>query len=423
MSIPLQELKGLHLIHDHTDAETLAALPKGTPFYLGVDPTAPSLHLGNLVPFMLLVRLARAGLRPVVLFGGATAAIGDPSGRNAERPLLEQDEIAKNIEKMEAQVREIAARCGVGECEFVNNSTWTENLSTLTFLRDIGKHLTVNYMLAKDSVKNRIGGEGISFTEFSYQVLQAFDFFHLYVTKEVALQIGGADQWGNITGGLELIRKKVLGGHAHAISVPLLVDAEGKKFGKSTGGGSLWLDRVMASPFKIHQYLINTRDEDALRYLPTFCIWPTDVITDTIERHQAAPQDRIAQHALADEVVRIIHGDDAVSEARRCASVLFGESFDGISDDMLREIFADVPSQIIPREEAAALSIVDLLVKAGVTPSKGEARRLIQGGGAYLQNNRIDDPAAQLSQRELDRSFIVLRSGKKRYYLVELANS
>ena len=423
MAIPLQELKGLHLIHDHTDAETLATLPAGTSFYLGVDPTAPSLHLGNLVPFMLLVRLARAGLRPVVLFGGATAAIGDPSGRNSERPLLEREEIAKNIEKMEAQVRAIAARCGVDQCEFVNNATWTENLSTLTFLRDIGKHLTVNYMLAKDSVKNRIGGEGISFTEFSYQVLQAYDFCHLYVTKGVALQIGGADQWGNITGGLELIRKKLPGSHAHAMSVPLLVDTEGKKFGKSTGGGSLWLDRSMASPFKIHQYLINTRDEDALRYLPTFCIWPAETIADIVERHNAAPQDRIAQHALADEVVRIIHGVEAVSEARRCASVLFGESFDGISDDMLRDIFADVPSQIIPRGQAAALSIVDLLVKAGATPSKGEARRLIQGGGAYLQNNRIDDPAAQLSQKELDRSFIVLRSGKKRYYLVELANS
>lgn len=420
MPIPIQELKALKLVHDHTDAEALAALPAGTPFYWGVDPTATALHLGNLIPFMLLVRLARAGLRPVVLFGGATAAIGDPSGRSSERPLLEREEIEKNIEKMSLQVRAIAERCGVTDCEFVNNATWTENLPTLTFLRDIGKHLTVNYMMAKDSVKNRLGGEGISFTEFSYQLLQAFDFCHLYTTKGVALQIGGADQWGNITGGLELIRKKVPGGHAHALSVPLLVDAEGKKFGKSTGGGALWLDRAMASPFKIHQYLLNTRDEDAIRYLPTFCLWPTETVAEVIERHRAAPQERIAQQALADEVIRIVHGEDAVVEARRCASVLFGESFEGVSDAMLREIFSDVPSEAISREEAATLSIIDLFVKAGATPSKGEARRLIQGGGAYVQNVRVDDPSAKLTESELNRSFIVLRSGKKRYYLIEL---
>ncbi len=420
MSIVIESLRAIDIIHDHTDSEAIAALVPETPFYWGVDPTAPALHLGNLVPFMLLVRLARAGLRPVVLFGGATAAIGDPSGRSAERPLLEREQIAANIEKMSAQVEKIAERCGLSGVTFVNNGDWTDGVPMLEFLRDVGKHITVNYMLAKDSVKSRLGGDGLSFTEFSYMLLQAYDFWHLSTTMGVRLQIGGADQWGNITAGLELIRKKSPGVVAHAMSVPLLLDSQGRKFGKSTGGGSLWLDPTLSPPFRIHQYLLNTSDDDAVRYLHIFCLWEAEKLAAIIDEQRAAPQERVAQRALADEVVRIVHGDSGVEEARRSASVLFGGSFEGISDGALRNIFADVPSSTLSRAEVLGGSVVDLFVRAGVSPSKGEARRLIEGGGAYINNHRIEATGDQVREETLGRSFLVLRAGKKRYHLVEL---
>lgn len=421
MSMPIQELIDRKIVHDVTDPALLGAIPAGTRFYWGIDPTAPALHLGNLVPFMLLVRLARAGLRPVILFGGATAAIGDPSGRSAERPLLDRSAIDANIAQMSVQVRTMLDRCGLTDVEFVNNATWTDSLSAIDLLRDIGKHLTVNYMLGKDSVKSRLGGEGLSFTEFSYMVLQAFDFWHLSATSEVQLQIGGADQWGNITSGLELIRKKSPGTHAHAMTVPLLLDAQGRKFGKSTGGGSLWLDPALASPFKIHQHLLNTSDEDAIRYLDIFCLWESDRLAAILETHRASPEQRAAQNALADEIVRIVNGSDAVAEARRSASVLFGGSLAGISESALREIFSDAPSSTLSRDQLAAMTVVDLFVTTGLAPSKSEARRLIQSGGAYVQNERIEESAAVPFAGGEVPNFVVLRAGKKRYCVVEVA--
>jgi tyrosyl-tRNA synthetase len=251
-------------------------------------------------------------------------------------------------------------------------------------------------------------------------LLQAYDFWHLNATMGVRLQIGGADQWGNITAGLELIRKKSPGASAHAMSVPLLLDSQGRKFGKSTGGGSLWLDQSLSPPFRIHQYLLNTADDDAVRYLHIFCLWEEQKLAAIIDAQRAAPQERAAQNALADEVVRIVHGDVGVEEARRSASVLFGGSFEGISDVALREIFSDVPSSALSRAEVLGLTVVELFVRAGVAPSKGEARRLIEGGGGYINNYRIEKTGEQVSEESLGRSFLVLRAGKKRYHVVEL---
>ena len=414
----IDELIWRGLVQDISDLDGIKKLPEGTVFYVGFDPTAPSLQLGNLVPLTVATRLARAGFKAMILFGGATGGIGDPSGRSTERPLLPRETIDLNIANQKKKVIEMFSRANL-EVEFINNFDWTRDMPVIDFLRDVGKHFTINYMLAKDVIKSRLSGEGLSYTEFSYVLLQAFDFFHLYQTKNCRLEIGGSEQWGNITAGLELIRRKVQG-DAYGFTLPIITDSQGKKFGKSAGN-ALWLDGTMTSPFKLHQFLLNTPDEDVERLLRVFSFLSKDDITQLCEEHKQAPEKRLAQKTLADGIVSFVHGDQAVEDANRGAAVLFGGSLDGITEDVLEEVFQDVPSTECNKSEIENISVVDLFVKTNLSTSKAEARRLITNGGAYVHGERITDVATLIkdTKRGLAK-FIVLRSGKKNYHTVKV---
>lgn len=413
----IDELRWRGLLHDITDEAGIRKLEAGSSFYVGFDPTAPSLQVGNLVALIAAIHIARSGIIPLILFGGATGAIGDPSGKNAERQLLDRQTIDNNLLFQTQQVRKIFERAGITPY-FVNNLDWTRNVTILEFLRDIGKYFTVNYMLAKDVVKTRLDGEGISYTEFSYMLLQSFDFLHLFKERNCRLQLGGSDQWGNITAGLELIRKK-LQGEAYALSWPLLTNAQGKKFGKSEGG-AIWLDPERTSPFRFHQFWLQTEDADAARMLRIFTFLTAQEIEDLEQSTRTAPEQRRAQRALADAVCDLVHGPERTQEAKRSAEVLFGGSLDGIEDRRLEEIFADVPSSLLPRARIPGMKYVELLVECGLAKSKGEARRLVQNGGAYLNNQRVSDAELLVEGAAGGSALLILRSGKKAYHLVKL---
>lgn len=415
----IEELRSRLLLHDHTDEEVLNALKPGTTFYLGVDPTAPYLHVGNLIPMLIMIRLARRGLKPILLFGGSTGCIGDPSGRSSERPLLSRAEIDANINTQSEKVREIFARQNI-EVTFVNNYDWTRDVTLIDFLRDIGKLITVNYMLGKEVVKNRLDGEGISYTEFSYMLLQAFDYLHLYRTMGCRLQIGGSDQWGNITAGLELIRK--VGGHdlASALSAPLVLDSEGRKFGKSAGN-ALWLDERGLSSFKLHQYLLNVSDSDVLRYLKIFTFLSLEEIDEIMQSHESSPQERLAQRTLANHLVEIIHGSEAVVKANSAAQVLFGGSLTGLTVEDLLEIFENVPSVTLPLSAVVGCSVVDVIVTANCVASKSEARRMIEQGGVTLGGVRVMGTSELVTEEHvIGKEVLVIRLGKKKYTLVKI---
>lgn len=413
----LEELRWRGLLQDISDEQFLKELKPGSVFYTGIDPTAVSLQLGNLVPLVTAIRLARAGLKPLILMGGATGAIGDPSGKDSERKLLTLETLEKHVALQTEQVKKLFARHAADvDVEFVNNYTWTEPVSILEFLRDVGKHFTVNYMQAKESVKNRLEGQGMSFTEFSYQLLQAFDFYHLHTHNNCVLQIGGSDQWGNMTSGLELIRRKAAG-PAAAFSIPLVTNAQGKKFGKSEQG-ALWLDAELTSPYTLHQFLLNTDDKDVISYLKIFTFLSEEEISSLEAKLKIEPEARVAQKMLADKLVSFVHGDAALEEAKRSAEVLFGGSISGISDSQLLSIFKDVPSKEIAASELDSMQVPDLFVAAGALKSKGEARRLIQNGGAYINNRRIEGADEAIPR---DRSVLILRTGKKAYYLVKIS--
>lgn len=405
------------LIQDVSDEGQLRSLKSGDKFYVGFDPTAPSLQVGNLVPLTMCLRLGKAGLTPIILFGGATGAIGDPSGKNAERKLLERETIDKNIATQTRQVTEIFNREGVSPI-FVNNFDWTKDVNVLEFLRDVGKHFTVNYMIAKEVVKNRLGGEGISYTEFSYMLLQAFDFHHLFQHHGCRMQIGGSDQWGNITAGLELIRRKMGDTNAVAFSIPLLTSSDGKKFGKSESG-TLWLDSETTSPYKFHQFWLNTSDSDVVRYLKIFTFLDDGHISKLDRATKESPEKREAQRVLADFVTTLVHGEKATQSANKCAAVLFGGSIDDVTDSELLSIFSDAPSFEISRAQANTLSGVDLLVQANVFKSKGEARRLIEGGGLALNNEKVSLEALTSASSFTQKNVLLVRTGKKNYFIIK----
>lgn len=416
----LKDLRDRGLIFDISDEKGVENLTSSDAFYIGFDPTAANLQVGNLVPLVVTIHLARAGLRPIILFGGATGAIGDPSGKNEERKLLPREVIDSNIERQTAKVREIFQRRGIS-AEFVNNFDWTSNVSVIDFLRETGKHFTVNYMLAKEVVKARMAGEGISYTEFSYMLLQAFDFVHLYQSKNCRLQIGGSDQWGNMTAGLELIRRKIQK-EAYVLSMPLITNSDGRKFGKSESG-AIWLDASATSPYRFHQFWLNVDDRDALRYLRIFTTIDADEMKSLEAETAEHPEKRAAQKRLADEVCTLVHGEDATSDARNCAEVLFGGDITGLSDAQLEEIFSEVPSTEIPKDSLLGMTCTDLLVACKACQSKGEARRLISGGGAYVQSQRVND-AAQPAREFLSENsrLLVVRTGKKSYFLIRSIN-
>lgn len=409
----IENLQWRGLVEQSSDPEGIAKL-KDCSFYCGFDPTAPSLQIGNMVPMMAMAHIAKlTGLQPIALFGGATGAIGDPSGKSAERKLLERETIDANVRKQELQFRTIFERLGI-KVQFVNNFDWTKNLNVLEFLRDVGKHFPMTYMLSKETVKTRVHGEGISYTEFSYMLLQAYDFFHLYNSMNCKFQIGGSDQWGNITAGLELIRRRG-SGEAHALVFPLLTDSQGKKLGKSEGV-TMWLDPEMTSPYQFHQYWLNLADSDAGRSLKFLTLHERNVIEEKEREMQAAPEKRALQQLLADTLCELVHGETALKLAKQSAEVLFGGSTKDLSEKELLSIFKDVPSSDIAADRLSAMSVIDLFVETGLTKSKGDAKRLIANGGAYFNNERVAD--AEMKVGTLSSALIVLRSGKKNYHLV-----
>jgi tyrosyl-tRNA synthetase len=387
-------------------------------YYVGFDPTARSLHIGSLVPIMVMAHLQRAGHRPIAVVGGATGMIGDPSGRSSERNLITLEEVNDSLAGIRAQLESFLSFEGSNAAIVVNNADWTNPISYLEWLRDVGKFFTINYMMGKESVRRRLEDreQGISYTEFSYMLLQAYDFLHLFRTEGCKLQGGGNDQWGNITAGIDLVHKAA-GQQAYGLTFPLVTTASGEKFGKSAGN-AVWLDPQMTSPYQFYQYWIQTDDRDVRPYLGLFTFLSLDEIEAIGAEHEAAPERRLGQRRLAQEVTRIVHGDEALRKAEQATEIFFGREIEGLSDADLGDIFADVPSAQLPRNLLGEIKLLDLLREAGVAKSNGEGRRLLQGGGVYLNNRPCQDPNHVISEADLaSESALVLRSGKKKYYL------
>jgi len=393
--------------------------------YIGFDPSASSLHVGSLLPIMGLVHLQRHGHRPIAVVGGGTGLIGDPSGKTEERPLLNRDEVARNLEGIRGQLEHFLEFDGVeNPARLVNNLDWLGRLSLVDFLRDVGKHFSVNALLRKESVRRRVEAEetGISYTEFSYALLQAYDFLELHRRYGCTLQLGGSDQWGNITAGIDLVRR-MEGERAYGIVFPLVTTADGTKFGK-TEEGTVWLDPERTSPFRFYQFWINTDDRDVVRYLRRFTLLEREEIGALERAVEQRPHEREAQRRLAEEVTRAVHGDGGLERARRATQVLFrGEDLEGLAAAEIADIFSDVPSsELAPSAlEGEGRGLVELLADTGLTRSRSEARRQIAQGGIYLNNERVEDAERRVGRGDaIEERFLVLRRGKKRYHLVKL---
>jgi tyrosyl-tRNA synthetase len=392
-------------------------------FYVGFDPTAPSLHAGNLVGIMAMSWLQRLGHRPIAIAGGATGRIGDPSGRDAERELLDERQLARNLEGIRRQLSSVMQLDGERGL-LLDNYDWLSGLGFLEFLRDVGKHFSVNAMIARESVRKRLTEreQGISFTEFSYALLQAYDFAHLHRTYGCELQGGGSDQWGNITAGIDLIRRQS-GAPAYGLVWPLLTTADGRKFGKSAGV-SVWLDADMTSPYAYYQYWLNAADADVERFLKLFTYLDLDDIAALLATHARAPERRAAQRRLAEEATRILHGDDGLKAAQQATAVLFGdEPLAGLDDRTLADAYASAPSvELAAARLAEGMGLLELMVAAGAAGSNSEARRLVTQGGVRLNNAVVNDPARRVGSGDLaGRTTLVLRVGKKRHFLVRFA--
>lgn len=417
----ISELRQRGLIEQITDEDGIRELlkEKASPIYIGFDPTAKSLHVGSMVPMIVLAHFQRAGHRPIAVVGGATGMIGDPSGRSAERNLITTDHVAENLAGIRQQLQSFLDFEGDSPATLVNNADWTAPMSFLDMLRDVGKYLTVNYMMAKESVRRRLEDrdQGISYTEFSYMILQAYDFLHLYRAEGCRLQGGGNDQWGNITAGIDLIHKAEAK-QAYGLTFPLITTASGEKFGKSAGN-AVWLDPEMTSPYEFYQYWLQTADADLERCLKIFTFLPLNTIQAIVSQHSESPEQRYGQRCLAEAMTEMLHGTAEVNKAKLASEVLFGSEIKGLSDRDLAAIFADVPSSEMPQTELGALKLMDLLRESGLAKSNGEARRLIQGGGIYLNNLKCDDPFQEITRAELaSETTLVLRSGKKKYHLI-----
>ena len=385
------------LVHQVTDDGVLDRLSKGgVTAYIGFDPTASSLHLGSLIQILNLRRLQQAGSRPIALAGGGTGLIGDPSFKAVERPLLSDDQLQENIDGIRGQLsRFLDFTPGAGKAQglLLNNADWLTKLSLTEFLRDTGKHFTVNQMIAKDSVKSRLDRDdvGISFTEFTYMLLQAYDFLRLNIDHDCTVQLGGSDQWGNITMGTELIRKITGKSSGAGITSPLLLKSDGTKFGKTESGENVWLDAERTSPFQMHQYLLNADDAMTPLLLRYFTFLDHDTIRSLDDAIKSAPQERAAQRTLANEVVALVHGEDAAKNAERAGEALFSEEIASLDENTLLQVVSDAPSSKMTRSElSAGIDIVDLLVRCELASSKGEARRFLEQGGVYINNQRVD---------------------------------
>lgn len=420
----LDELNDRGLIADITDRDGLATLLASqiVPVYAGYDPTSPSLHVGNLVPTILLKRFQLAGHRPIVLVGGATGMIGDPSGKSAERNLLDEATLATNLAGIRDQLsRLLDFDDSPTGAVMTNNFDWTRNVTYLEFLRDIGKHLTVNYMLAKDSVSRRVESDaGISYTEFSYMLLQAFDFVQLCKLHGCRLQVGGSDQYGNITAGCEL-QHKLRGPRLFGLSAPLLLDASGDKMGKTSTGERIWLDSARTSPYAFYQYWLNRSDDEAPRLLRIFSLRPLADIDELVREHDRDRSRRTAQRELARALTAWVHGPDVIGRIEVASRVMFGDSLDGLTDADLGVLAGTVPTVNLARSElAAGVGIIDLLART-ITDSKGAARRLVTQGGAYINNQRVTQVEHQVTLDQLaTETMLVVRGGKKDYCLVRV---
>ena len=417
----IEEMTWRGMIHDIMPG-TEEALTKGMcSGYIGFDPTADSLHIGSLVQIMTLVHFQRAGHKPIALVGGATGMVGDPSGKSQERNLLDKETLDHNINGVREQLTHFLNFDGPNGAELVNNYDWFQNMSFLDFIRDVGKHISVNYMMAKDSVKSRLE-TGMSFTEFSYQLVQGYDFYYLNQHKNCIVQLGGSDQWGNIVTGTELIRRKS-GGEAYAVTTPLIKKADGSKFGK-TEGGNVWLSKERTSPYKFYQYWLNTSDADAQNYIRIFTLLSKSEIEDLEGQHQEAPHLRILQKALAEDITKRVHGEKELEAAINASEILFGkatkESLQQLSTEDFLAVFEGVPQAIISKSLInEGLSIVDALVKeSSFLASNGEARRELKANAISVNKEKVDDSFVLNESHLLNNQFILLGKGKKTNFIL-----
>ena len=416
----LEELHWRGLIHQSTDQRELGEqLSKPTVVYAGFDPTADSLHVGSLLPLMMLRRFQQAGHRPVALVGGATGMVGDPSGKTDERQLLSKEALVENVAGIRTQLGHFLDFSGPNSAILVNNLDWMQGFSFLDFLRDVGKNFPINVMLTKDSVKSRLErtDSGLSYTEFSYMLLQAYDFVHLAKNHDCVLQIGGSDQWGNITAGIDLGRR-MLSRTLFGLTCPLLTTSDGKKMGK-TEKGAVWLSAKRTSPFEFYQYFINVADADVLMTLRFLSDVSQSEYAELEVQVKEKPQERAAQTRLAESLTRLVHGQSKLDSAQHATKLLFGADISQLTQDQLNTIFEDVPSQEVPRSRLAeGLGIIDALCTTGLANSKSEARRTVTEGAAYLNNQKVTAFDRTLSEADLAGKYLILRAGKKRYGLL-----
>ncbi|BDC99229.1 tyrosine--tRNA ligase [Persicobacter psychrovividus] len=425
----VEEVRWRGMLHDIMPGTEEQLQKELTSAYLGIDPTADSLHIGHLVGVMLLKHFQDAGHKPFALVGGATGMIGDPSGKSEERNLLTEEILQHNVSCIKDQLAKFLDFDSDSDnaAVLVNNYDWMKDFSFLDFARDIGKHITVNYMMSKDSVKKRLTGEardGMSFTEFTYQLLQGYDFLHLYQNNNVKIQMGGSDQWGNITTGTELVRRKAQG-EAFALTCPLLLKSDGQKFGK-TEGGAVWLDPKRTSPYAFYQFWLNVADDDAKKNIKIFTVLDEATINGLIAEHDEAPHTRVLQKRLAEEVTRMVHGQEELDMAIKASGILFGKSttedLAALNEDTLLAVFEGVPQTEISAEDFAALpNVTDLAAyESLVFKSKGEARKMINGGGVSINKGKISDPNAAVEFDLLQGKYLLIQRGKKNYFLLKV---
>jgi tyrosyl-tRNA synthetase len=420
----VEELQWRGMIQDIMPGTAEQLNKEMTTGYIGFDPTSDSLHIGSLVPILLLVHLQKAGHKPIALVGGATGMIGDPSGKSEERNLLSEEQLQKNLNGIKNQLQQFLDfdASKPNAAEMANNYDWFKNMSFIHFLRDVGKHITVNYMMAKDSVKKRIEGDtGISYTEFAYQLMQGYDFYWLYANKNCKLQMGGSDQWGNITTGTELVRRKA-GGEAFALTCPLLTKADGGKFGKSEQG-NVWLDPAKTSPYVFYQFWLKSTDADAEKWIKIFTFLTKETIDQLIEDHRKNAQDRLLQKTLAKEITIFVHGEEEYNKAIETTAKLFGQQeapAESLSIDDLEGMDGVTKFDYELTKIEGGVDVVTFLAESKIFPSKGEARKMVQGGGVSINRKKVDDAQATLNAALLlHGKYLLVQKGKKHYYLVE----
>ena len=421
----IEELKWRGLIQDVIPGTEEQLLKEPTSAYVGFDPTADSLHIGSLIPIIVLVHFQKYGHKPVALVGGATGMVGDPSGKSEERNLLSKDTLDKNVAAVKRQLSKFLDFNSdqSNAAEMVNNYDWFSGISFLDFIRDVGKHISVNYMMAKDSVKKRLEGEnGMSFTEFTYQLVQGYDFYWLYKNKNCKLQFGGSDQWGNIVTGTELIRRKA-GGEAYAFTCPLLTKSDGSKFGKSEKG-NIWLDAEKTSPYTFYQFWLNTADADAERFLKVFTFLSEKEISDLVQTHTGNEHQRILQKKLAEELTTFVHSKSDYEFAVKASSILFNNDtaqvLKALNEDQLLQVMEGVPSVEIERNRLNNLDLITLLADTKILPSKSEAKKMLAGGGIFINKEKVNsvDEKITISQL-LNDKYLLIQKGKKNYYLLK----